>query len=124
MYFAGEALNDTDRFLATAAGYRERLIVPFRPSSEPHADGFLVGVWDIVLDQGQRFVRGASSGATEGAAACNRLGRRLGSRAFSTATSSSVVRHIRNARVLERTRQSPSQDVMAFRSYDCAIEIW
>jgi len=52
MYFAGEPLNDTDRFLATAAGNRERLIVPFRPSPEPQADGLLVGVWDIVLDQG------------------------------------------------------------------------
>jgi protocatechuate 3,4-dioxygenase, beta subunit len=52
MYFAGEALNDTDRFLATAAGNRARLIVPFLPSAEPNADGSLVGVWDIVLDQG------------------------------------------------------------------------
>jgi protocatechuate 3,4-dioxygenase, beta subunit len=52
MYFAGEALNDTDRFLATAAGNRERLIVPFRGSSESQANGSLVGVWDIVLDQG------------------------------------------------------------------------
>ena len=52
MYFAGEALNDTDRFLATAGRNRERLIVPFRRSSEPQANGVLVGVWDIVLDQG------------------------------------------------------------------------
>jgi protocatechuate 3,4-dioxygenase, beta subunit len=52
MYFAGEALNETDRFLATAAGNRERLIVPFRSSSETQADSSLVGVWDIVLDQG------------------------------------------------------------------------
>jgi protocatechuate 3,4-dioxygenase, beta subunit len=52
MYFAGEALNDTDRFLATAAGNRERLIVPFRSSSGLQVDGPLVGVWDIVLDQG------------------------------------------------------------------------
>jgi protocatechuate 3,4-dioxygenase beta subunit len=52
MYFAGEALNDTDRFLATAAGNRERLIVPFKPSPEQQAANPLVGVWDIVLDQG------------------------------------------------------------------------
>jgi protocatechuate 3,4-dioxygenase, beta subunit len=49
MYFAGEALNETDRFLGTAAANRERLIVPFRPSSEKQG---LVGVWDIVLDEG------------------------------------------------------------------------
>ena len=52
MYFAGEPLNDTDRFLATAAANKERLIVPFRQSSAPEASGLLVGVWDIVLDQG------------------------------------------------------------------------
>jgi hypothetical protein len=49
---AGEALNDTDRFLATAAGNRDRLIVPLRSSPESPAAGRLVGVWDIVLDQG------------------------------------------------------------------------
>ena len=48
MYFAGEALNDTDRFLASAAGNQERLIVPFQRS----ADGLLSGVWDVVLDRG------------------------------------------------------------------------
>ena len=52
MYFAGEPLNDTDRFLATAAGNRERLIVPFQSSSDAQAEGLLVGVWDIVLDLG------------------------------------------------------------------------
>ncbi len=51
MYFAGESLNDTDRFLATAGRNRERLIVPF---SETAADGArrLQGQWDIVLDEG------------------------------------------------------------------------
>lgn len=48
MYFAGERLNDTDRFLATAAANRERLIVPFHASSGP----VLAGTWDIVLDEG------------------------------------------------------------------------
>jgi hypothetical protein len=42
----------SDRFLATAAGNRARLIVPFRQPSGLQADGLLVGVWDIVLDQG------------------------------------------------------------------------
>lgn len=51
MYFAGEPLNDTDRFLATAGPNRERLIVPF---SEVAADQArrLQGQWDIVLDEG------------------------------------------------------------------------
>jgi protocatechuate 3,4-dioxygenase, beta subunit len=51
MYFAGEGLNDTDRFIQTAAANRSRLIVPFeRPAST--AQDALVGSWDIVLDDG------------------------------------------------------------------------
>lgn len=52
MYFAGEVLNDTDRFLATAVGNRERLIVPFRRPAEQQDAQSSVGVWDIVLDEG------------------------------------------------------------------------
>lgn len=63
MYFAGEPLNETDRFLATVTANRERLIVPFRSVAEPQTDGLLVGVWwDIVLDQGWRRRRGPSAG--------------------------------------------------------------
>lgn len=43
MYFAREALNDTDRFLATAARNRDRLIVAFQPSSATEANGLLAG---------------------------------------------------------------------------------
>lgn len=50
LFFAGEALNDADRFLATAAANRERLIVTFRPS--PGSQNVLEGSWDIVLDEG------------------------------------------------------------------------
>jgi protocatechuate 3,4-dioxygenase, beta subunit len=51
MYFAGEALNDDDRFLATAGANRERLIVQLaRPADgEP---GSLAVNWDIVLNDG------------------------------------------------------------------------
>lgn len=49
MYFAGEPLNDTDRFLGTAARNRDRLIVPFARSRDGE---FLAGAWDIVLDEG------------------------------------------------------------------------
>jgi len=52
MYFAGEPLNETDRFLATAGRNRERLIVPFSQPSAPDRAGRLVGSWDIVLDEG------------------------------------------------------------------------
>jgi protocatechuate 3,4-dioxygenase beta subunit len=51
MYFAGETLNDTDRFLATAGPNRERLIVKFAPRVERDVP-VLVGSWDIVLDEG------------------------------------------------------------------------
>lgn len=52
MYFAGDTLNDTDRFLQTAGANRHRLIVPFekapgRTDADPR-----VGVWDMVLDRG------------------------------------------------------------------------
>ena len=52
MYFAGESLNDSDRFLATAGRNRERLIVPFTPSPAAAKAGRLEGVWEIVLDEG------------------------------------------------------------------------
>ena len=49
MYFAGEPLNDTDRFLRTAGANAERLIVSFQPSPDTTS---LRGTWDIVLDEG------------------------------------------------------------------------
>ncbi len=52
MYFAGEPLNDADRFLHTALANRNRLIVPFGPSPEQKDAAPLTGVWDIVLDEG------------------------------------------------------------------------
>lgn len=52
MYFAGEPLNETDRFLATAARNRERLIVPFERPSAGDAAAPLHGQFDIVLDEG------------------------------------------------------------------------
>jgi protocatechuate 3,4-dioxygenase beta subunit len=52
MYFAGEALNQTDRFLATAGANRERLIVAFQPASAGLPEAPLIGQWDIVLDEG------------------------------------------------------------------------
>lgn len=51
MYFAGESLNDTDRFLATAGRNRERLIVPFSEIAASDTR-LLRGQWDIVLDEG------------------------------------------------------------------------
>jgi protocatechuate 3,4-dioxygenase beta subunit len=51
MYFAGERLNDTDRFIQTAAANRSRLIVSFERSASSAQDA-LVGSWDIVLDEG------------------------------------------------------------------------
>ena len=52
MYFAGEALNDTDRFLATAGTNRGRLIVDCRRLAAAPASSPLVAEWDIVLDEG------------------------------------------------------------------------
>lgn len=52
MYFAGEPLNETDRFLGTAGRNRERLIVPFTRSSASHEAAPLEGTWEIVLDEG------------------------------------------------------------------------
>ena len=52
MYFAGEPLNDNDRFLATAGRNRERLIVPFSRPSPSEKANHLEGRWDIVLDEG------------------------------------------------------------------------
>ena len=52
MYFAGEPLNETDRFLRTVGANGDRLIATVartagRPETEP-----LAGNWDIVLDEG------------------------------------------------------------------------
>jgi protocatechuate 3,4-dioxygenase, beta subunit len=52
MYFEGEPLNETDRFLATAARNRERLIVPFSRRSGDDGVASLHGNWEIVLDEG------------------------------------------------------------------------
>jgi protocatechuate 3,4-dioxygenase beta subunit len=52
MYFAGEPLNDTDRFIQTAGANRQRLIVPFEPAKDAPGPDVLVGRWDIVLDEG------------------------------------------------------------------------
>ena len=52
MYFAGEPLNETDRFLATAGRNRERLIVPFSPAATAGTTNRLAGNWEIVLDEG------------------------------------------------------------------------
>ena len=52
MYFAGEPLNDTDRFLATAGRNRERLIVPFVSGATTDKAGRSEGNWEIVLDEG------------------------------------------------------------------------
>jgi protocatechuate 3,4-dioxygenase beta subunit len=52
MFFAGESLNDEDRYLRTAAANRERLIVSLRSAaSDPEAD-LRIGEWNIVLDEG------------------------------------------------------------------------
>jgi protocatechuate 3,4-dioxygenase, beta subunit len=51
MFFAGETLNDTDRFLQTAGANRTRLIVQLAPVPA-QTDAPLAGVWDIVLDRG------------------------------------------------------------------------
>ena len=52
MFFAGESLNDTDRFLQTAGGNRSRLVVPFARAPGQEDTAPLVGAWDIVLDRG------------------------------------------------------------------------
>ena len=52
MFFAGETLNDTDRFLQTAGANRNRLVVPFARGPRQEDTAALVGVWDIEIDQG------------------------------------------------------------------------
>jgi protocatechuate 3,4-dioxygenase beta subunit len=51
MFFAGEPLNETDRYLQTAQANKQRLIVPLRPASAGLEQGSLVTEWDIVLDE-------------------------------------------------------------------------
>jgi protocatechuate 3,4-dioxygenase beta subunit len=52
MYFAGDPLNERDRFLATARANARRLIVSLqKPGPELEPDS-LLAQWDIVLEQG------------------------------------------------------------------------
>ena len=51
MYFAGEALNDGDRFLATAGKNRSRLIVTLSPLPDDREKASIAN-WDIVLHDG------------------------------------------------------------------------
>lgn len=51
LYFAGETLNDTDRFLSTAGKNRGRLIVELNPISGDK-ERAMVANWDIVLHDG------------------------------------------------------------------------
>lgn len=51
MYFAGEPLNETDRFLSTAGKNRGRLIVEFKPIAGDKENA-LSADWDIVLHDG------------------------------------------------------------------------
>jgi protocatechuate 3,4-dioxygenase beta subunit len=52
MYFAGESLNDTDRFLATARANTKLLIVSLQPPSGDLEAGSKLANFDIVLEQG------------------------------------------------------------------------
>ena len=52
LYFAGEPLNDGDRFLQTAGVNRERLIVPLLPPAQELEPESLMATWDIVLEDG------------------------------------------------------------------------
>lgn len=51
MYFAGERLNDADRFLSTAGVNRGRLIVQLSPVTGDE-ESALAAHWDIVLNDG------------------------------------------------------------------------
>ncbi len=51
MYFAGEALNDSDRFLASAGTGRERLIVALQPPTAGLEKDALIATFDIVIDE-------------------------------------------------------------------------
>jgi len=52
MYFAGEPLNDKDRFLQTALDGKEQLIASLRPPTQGFEPDSLVAMWDIVLENG------------------------------------------------------------------------
>jgi protocatechuate 3,4-dioxygenase, beta subunit len=52
MYFAGESLNERDRFLATARANASRLIVSLQPPTPGLEAESLVAQWDVVLEQG------------------------------------------------------------------------
>lgn len=52
MYFAGEPLNDSDRFLRSAGARRGQLIVAAAPLVEDPDGAALLANWDIVLEDG------------------------------------------------------------------------
>lgn len=52
MYFAGEPLNDSDRFLRTAGARRGQLIVDAVPLARDADGPALLATWDIVLEDG------------------------------------------------------------------------
>jgi protocatechuate 3,4-dioxygenase beta subunit len=52
LYFAGEALNERDRLLASEGENRDALIVKLAPSGAALDAGSLSGNWDIVLADG------------------------------------------------------------------------
>jgi len=51
LYFAGEPLNDQDRFLQTAKG-SERLITTLQPPTADLEPDSMLANWDIVLEEG------------------------------------------------------------------------
>jgi hypothetical protein len=52
MYFAGDPLNEADRFLATARSNAKHLIVTLMPPTPDVEPDSLLAPWDIVLEQG------------------------------------------------------------------------
>jgi protocatechuate 3,4-dioxygenase, beta subunit len=52
LYFAGEPLNSTDRFLATARGNAAQLIAPLLPPTKDLEPTSLLVPWDIGLENG------------------------------------------------------------------------
>jgi protocatechuate 3,4-dioxygenase, beta subunit len=52
LFFDGEALNETDRFLKTAGANQNRLIAKLEPASDGFEKGSLIARWQIVLDEG------------------------------------------------------------------------
>jgi protocatechuate 3,4-dioxygenase beta subunit len=52
MYFAGEPLNENDRFLSQAGEHAQQLIVSLQPAGADFESGTLLGHWDVVLEEG------------------------------------------------------------------------